>query len=108
MLATLVFAAVAAIATPGADAGGSAETQQPTFVQVTPIVVVSVNGVQATLVDYALPVELGSRPHIIESRGDYPLRNRKTGQVFGKRVRHPGTQAQPFLRPALDVLRHEA
>lgn len=60
-----------------------------------------------TDVDYALPVELGSRPHVIESHGDYPLRNPKTGAVFGKTVQHPGTQAQPFLRPALDVLRNE-
>lgn len=54
---------------------------------------------------YPLVVELGSAPHIIESHGDYPLRNRKTGQVFGKRVRHPGTDPQPYLRPALDDIR---
>ena len=54
--------------------------------------------------EYALPVELGARPHVIESHGDYPLRNRK-GQVFGKRVNHPGNAAQPFLRPALDDMR---
>ncbi|MFJ1539288.1 HK97 gp10 family phage protein [Micromonospora chalcea] len=60
-----------------------------------------------TDVDYALPVELGSRPHVIESGGDYPLRNPKTGQVFGRRVNHPGTKAQPYLRPALDDLRGE-
>ncbi len=44
--------------------------------------------------------EVGTRPHVIESHGDYPLRSR-TGQVFGRRVNHPGTQAQPHLRPAL-------
>lgn len=54
--------------------------------------------------DYALPVELGSKPHDIVSHGDYPLRNPKTGQVFGRRVRHPGNQPQPYLRPALDDL----
>lgn len=52
--------------------------------------------------DYALDVELGTRPHIIESHGPWPLRNRRTGQVFGRRVEHPGTEPQPFLRPALD------
>ena len=57
-----------------------------------------------TDVDYALPVELGTRPHIIESHGDYPLRDAH-GNVFGKRVQHPGTEAQPYLRPALDVIR---
>jgi hypothetical protein len=46
-------------------------------------------------------VEYGSRPHIIRSHGNYPLRNRETGDVFGRIVHHPGTPAQPFLRPAL-------
>jgi hypothetical protein len=58
-----------------------------------------------TDVDYALDVEFSTKPHIITSHGDYPLRNRKTGQVFGRVVHHPGTTAQPFLRPALDDLR---
>src|SRR5689334_3931213 len=60
--------------------------------------------VQATA-DYALFVEVGTAPHVIESHGDYPLRNARTGQVFGRRVNHPGTAAQPFLRPALDDIR---
>lgn len=54
---------------------------------------------------YPLDVELGSRPHSIDSKGDYPLRNPKTGQVFGKHVDHPGTEAQPFIRPSLSVIR---
>lgn len=61
-----------------------------------------------TNVEYGLFVELGTRPHVIESKGPWPLRNRRTGEVFGRRVRHPGTTAQPFLRPALDVIRGEA
>lgn len=60
-----------------------------------------------TGVEYALPVELGSRPHVIESHGDWPLRNRRTGETFGRRVNHPGAPAQPYLRPALEVLRGE-
>lgn len=59
-----------------------------------------------TDVEYALPVELGSRPHVIESHGDYPLRS-ADGRVFGKRVNHPGTKASPFLRPAMDALREQ-
>ncbi len=47
-----------------------------------------------------LYTEVGTRPHVIESKGDYPLRS-KSGQVFGKKVNHPGTEAQPHLRPAL-------
>lgn len=58
-----------------------------------------------TDVDYGLYVEVGTKPHVIESHGDYPLRNAKTGQVFGRRVNHPGTPAQPYLRPALDAVR---
>ncbi len=64
-------------------------------------------GTDATTPDghsYPLDVELGTRPHVIESKGDYPLRDDK-GHVFGRRVQHPGTTAQPFLRPSLDVLR---
>lgn len=51
--------------------------------------------------NHTLVTEQGSRPHSIDSHGNYPLRNRATGQVFGRHVNHPGTKAQPFLRPAL-------
>jgi hypothetical protein len=54
---------------------------------------------------YGLFVEVGTQPHVIRSHGPYPLRNRRTGQVFGPIVNHPGTRAQPYLRPALDDLR---
>lgn len=67
-------------------------------------------GTDATTPDgfpYPLAQELGARPHVIESHGDYPLRNPKTGQVFGRRVQHPGNPPQPWLRPSLDVLRGE-
>lgn len=57
-----------------------------------------------TDVDYALPVELGARPHVITSKGDYPLRD-NNGHVYGKEVHHPGTQAQPYLRPTLEAIR---
>lgn len=52
---------------------------------------------------YALPVELGAKPHVIVSHGNYPLRA-ADGRVFGRRVQHPGNPPQPFLRPALDDL----
>lgn len=51
--------------------------------------------------NYPLILELGSRPHEIRSKGDYPLRNAKTGQIFGRVVQHPGTKPQPWLRAAL-------
>ena len=45
-------------------------------------------------------VEYGTPPHEIVSHGSWPLRNRETGDVFGPVVWHPGTPAQPFMRPA--------
>jgi hypothetical protein len=51
--------------------------------------------------DHWIYVEYPTRPHEIRSTGPWPLRNRRTGQIFGPRVWHPGTQAQPFMRAAL-------
>jgi hypothetical protein len=58
-----------------------------------------------TDVDYGLYVEVGTKPHTIRSKGPWPLRNRRTGKVFGPVAHHPGTRAQPYLRPALDDIR---
>lgn len=49
---------------------------------------------------YPLGVEVGTKPHIITSRGDYPLRT-KQGRVLGHSVNHPGNAPHPYLRPAL-------
>ena len=54
---------------------------------------------------YGLAQEVGTAPHVIASHGNYPLRNARTGQVFGPIVNHPGTAAQPHIRPALEDLR---
>lgn len=56
--------------------------------------------VVASDLDYAATVELGSRPHPIESKNSDVLAN-NTGEFFGPRVMHPGTKPQPHLRPAL-------
>lgn len=45
-------------------------------------------------------VEYGSPPHIIRAHGRYSLRSDE-GEYFGPIVHHPGTPAQPFLRPSL-------
>jgi hypothetical protein len=50
--------------------------------------------------DYPLILELGSAPHVIQSHGNYPLRD-KYGHVFGRRVNHPGTHPYPGCRAAL-------
>ena len=46
-------------------------------------------------------VEYPTAPHLIRSHGDYSLHNDEFGEYYGREVMHPGTQAQPFLRPAL-------
>lgn len=40
-------------------------------------------------------------PVTIRSHGNYPLRNRKTGQVFGQEVTIP---RRPWMRPAMEKL----
>lgn len=54
--------------------------------------------------DYARYVNDDTRPHVIESHGDYPLRNRETGQVFGRIVHHPGTTGKHFVEKTADAL----
>lgn len=64
--------------------------------------IVSVGG-RGPLVDSAPHwrfVEYGTAPHWIDSHGPWPLRD-DHGNVFGRRVWHPGTTANPFMRRAL-------
>jgi hypothetical protein len=49
---------------------------------------------------YPLGLELGTSPHVIESHGPYPLRD-KHGRVFGRVVNHPGNPPFPWCRAAL-------
>jgi hypothetical protein len=60
-------------------------------------------GTDATSPDgYSYPrgLEHGTKAHTIRSKGAYPLRNPRTGQVFGRVVNHPGTKPYPWARPA--------
>jgi hypothetical protein len=50
--------------------------------------------------NYPIGLELGTRPHVIESHGNYPLRSRD-GRIFGRRVNHPGTHPYPWCRVSL-------
>jgi hypothetical protein len=50
---------------------------------------------------YAKSIEYGTKPRTITAKNKKVLANKKTGQVFGKSVRHPGSKAQPMLRPAV-------
>ena len=53
---------------------------------------------------YALWVNNGTPPHVVESHGSWPLRNRATGYVFGPVVHHPGTSPQPFIVESLQAI----
>ena len=46
---------------------------------------------------YAIFVHEGTKAHIIRAVNKQVLANKKTGQVFGKVVHHPGTQPNRFL-----------
>ena len=54
--------------------------------------------------NYPIGLELGTRAHTITSHGKYPLRNAKTGQIFGRTVNHPGNPPMPWCRAALGDL----
>lgn len=54
---------------------------------------------------YPLGLDRGTKPHTIRSKGKYPLRNPKTGQVFGREVHHPGTKPTYWCTASLLVLR---
>jgi len=56
-----------------------------------------------TSVEYAEYLEYGTRPHIIRIKNKKVLASKKA--IFGKEVKHPGTEAQPFMRPALDQVK---
>lgn len=60
------------------------------------------------VVDYAAVVEVGGRPHTITAHGRGFLKfpafagnDGSGGVVFARSVRHPGTPAQPYLRPGV-------
>ena len=57
-----------------------------------------------TNIEYAPDVEFGTDPHVITpDEADALAFEGSDGElVFTQRVEHPGTPAQPFLRPAVD------
>ncbi len=50
---------------------------------------------------YAPYVEFGTAPHEIRPVNARVLANKKTGQIFGMLVHHPGTKANPFMERIL-------
>ena len=57
-------------------------------------------------VEYAEAVEFGTSPHVIRIISKKVLADVKAGKIFGTRVQHPGTEAQPYFRPALDQVKN--
>lgn len=55
--------------------------------------------------EYGAAVETGTRPHLIRPVKKKALANRRTGQFFGKLVRHPGTKPNPFFERGVDASR---
>lgn len=52
------------------------------------------------LVPYAKFVYFGTKPHVIKPKKMKAGANKKSGQIFGKSVNHPGTKANPYLEKA--------
>lgn len=84
------------------DSGDLVSTIRTTYPgKLRGVVIVGGDGPVANDVDYWAHVEYGTEPHEIRSRGPWSLRD-DDGVFYGRRVWHPGTPAQPFMRPALN------
>lgn len=60
-----------------------------------------------TNVEYAIYVHEGTRPHLIRPQARAALRFQAGGGVvYARRVFHPGTRGNPFLRDALADARY--
>ena len=60
------------------------------------------NGLFIKMVDYGRDVEFGTNPHVIEPKSKQALAFKVDGkQVITKRVMHPGTRPNPFIRTTL-------
>ncbi len=51
---------------------------------------------------YSAYVDQGTRPHIIVAKNKKVLANKRTGQFFGRVVKHPGTKKQPYFTNAVE------
>lgn len=63
------------------------------------------SGVIQAHAKYASAVETGTDPHIITVKKKRVLANKKKGIIFGRSVRHPGTDPNPFMQRAVDKSR---
>lgn len=59
-------------------------------------------------VNYSASVEYGTAPHTIEAKNAKSLRFTSGGKtVFAKKVNHPGTKPQPYMRTAARKVQSE-
>lgn len=57
-------------------------------------------------VEYAPDVEFGTSPHVIKPVNKKALKFKVDNKtIFSKKIMHPGTEAQPYFRPALDQVK---
>lgn len=66
-----------------------------------------IKGLVGTNVEYAKYVEFGTSSHMITADSGYLHFTVDGEEVFTKSVNHPGTEAQPFLRPAIETHRDD-
>lgn len=52
---------------------------------------------------YAKFVHFGTKPYVIKAKKKRALANKKTEQIFGKKVNHPGIKANPYLINAWNI-----
>lgn len=66
---------------------------------------IKLNNIQATVgtnVKYAQVQEFGSKSYGITVRNKKVLANKKTRQIFGRKVNHPGVKGRFFMKKALE------
>jgi len=90
----------------GIDFDGLDEFKEATADMAEDVTTDEYSRIVGTNVDYAPPVEYGTAPHTIT--GDplaFPGENGET--VFATSVDHPGTPAQPHVRPGIAETEHQ-
>lgn len=62
------------------------------------------DGLLISMVDYGKYVEFGTPPHIITPKEKKALKFKiGTNEIFAKKVKHPGTRPNPFIRTTIQT-----
>lgn len=66
------------------------------------------SGVRQDGADYWVDVEYGTKPHVITPKRGKALRFRVGGKyVFARKVNHPGSKPNPFVRRSVNKIRSQ-